>query len=233
MLTSVQEKRKHAPVASKGTVFLRANNAGLNEKIFKKGKAEPERLRFSIRDNDGKVHKYRYRGDLAVDWNDPAFIKALNKWFKQVISRTLDKGDQVVKDPRQPWSLIEKKALEKILKSYIRRTSVKTKLTTADWAAVTRKFNNKIRGRTLAVGEILPPYKKKAEMTTGGTNKKERVLGDRNETGLKSQVSRWDTQEKVDRWIAKNDTTSGGPPSHEDADEADEEGETSSEVESS
>lgn len=127
---------------------------------FKLGVKDESLLIVTLQATDGKLYQWRYKKDEILppspQWNNPAWIKAANSWYIQVINRGLNNkkpADNNLRATRAAWSVSEFDNAVRICQRYSQRLN--RKLRTADFKQITESYNKHIKGTTVRIGERL------------------------------------------------------------------------------
>lgn len=143
-----------------GVKFLLKDNLDVDRTKAVLGVPAPTKLCFSLKSTKRERFEFPYKGDRAVDWNDPDFIAHINKWRDQIFRRRglIDQTPVGGVQRRSKYSDLEKEYLRYTIKKQMRKT--KRWLTGDDWKAITDAHNARFEGKKTRVGEKLANGKK-------------------------------------------------------------------------
>lgn len=149
------KKRKHAPIAPRGTIILMSDNPDLEITPFKKNRVEPTKLKLKLKDTKGNIHNRFFPDKDEMKWNDPKWISEANKWRNQVIRRMLKHDPQYTnRSIRVKWGVREATALMSELQNKIEEVG-NHRLTRAEWQALTEEHNRRFASMKIKVGDEL------------------------------------------------------------------------------
>lgn len=146
---------KHAPIAPCGTTILERDNPGLSRTPFRKGKAEPEKLKLTLIDTKGNIHKRFFADKDTMDWDDPVMVGNANKWRNQVMRRVF-KRDHTFKSRtiRAKWGVRETGTLKSEVENKVKAVGGR-RLTGAEWKVLADEHNARFAGTKVLKGERL------------------------------------------------------------------------------
>jgi hypothetical protein len=131
------------------------DNPNLDKSPFKKGTAEPEKLKLTLKDTKGNLHKRFFPEKDKEKWDDSKWISDANRWRNQVLRRIM-RHDPTFKGRgiRPKWGMREAISLKAEVQKKVKEVGNR-RLTGQEWEEVTQAHNKRFAGSKVFAGERL------------------------------------------------------------------------------
>ena len=70
------------------------------------GVVDPKKLIIRFKDTKGDYHEHKFPGHAARKWDDDEWIKSLNKWRYQTVSRKFKRDGSISRGNRGRWTVV-------------------------------------------------------------------------------------------------------------------------------